>query len=130
MRFHDRRIKLFIAVLVTCIWCLALASAVSAASAGSGNGRDNASAATRYVTIDFDGVNIAVFIKYISELTGKNFVVDKAVKGNVTIISPTKISEQEAYSVFESVLEVHGFTTVPAGSVVNPWTSSTDSKTL
>lgn len=72
---------------------------------------------TRYVTIDFDNVDIELLIKFISELTGKNFVVDKAVKGKVTIISPTKISVEEAYKVFESVLEVHGFTTVPTGSV-------------
>ncbi len=72
---------------------------------------------TRYVTIDFDDVEITLFIKFISELTGKNFVVDKAVRGKVTIISPTKISVEEAYKVFESVLEVHGFTPVPAGSV-------------
>ena len=70
-----------------------------------------------YVTIDFDNVDIAIFVKFISELTGKNFIMDKAVRGKVTIISPTKISVKEAYKVFESVLEVHGFTTVPAGSV-------------
>ncbi|MBW2002308.1 MAG: type II secretion system secretin GspD [Deltaproteobacteria bacterium] len=73
---------------------------------------------TRYVTIDFDNVDIGLFIKFISELTGKNFVVDKGVKGKVTIISPTKISLKEAYRVFESVLDVHGFTTVPAGSII------------
>lgn len=72
----------------------------------------------RFITIDFDNVDIQLFIKYISELTGKNFVVDKAVQGNVTILSPTKISEEEAYRVFESVLEVHGFTTVQSGSVI------------
>jgi general secretion pathway protein D len=72
----------------------------------------------RFITIDFDNVDIHLFIKYISELTGKNFVVDKAVQGNVTIISPTKISETEAYQLFESVLEVHGFATVPAGSII------------
>ena len=72
----------------------------------------------RYVTIDFEDVDINLFIKYISELTGKNFIVDKAVRGNVTIISPTKISIEEAYKVFESVLEVQGFTTVPAGSII------------
>jgi len=72
----------------------------------------------RYVTIDFDDVDIALFIKFISELTGKNFVVDKAVRGKVTIISPTKISVKEAYKVFESVLEVHGFTPIPSGSIV------------
>jgi general secretion pathway protein D len=73
---------------------------------------------TRYVTIDFDNVDIGLFIKFISELTGKNFVVDKGVKGKVTIISPTKISVNEAYRVFKSVLDVHGFTTVPAGSII------------
>jgi general secretion pathway protein D len=72
----------------------------------------------RYVTIDFEDVDINLFIKYISELTGRNFIVDKAVRGNVTIISPTKISIDEAYKVFASVLEVQGFTTVPAGSII------------
>ncbi len=73
---------------------------------------------SRYVTIDFDNVDIGVFIKFISELTGKNFVVDKGVRGKVTILSPTKISVKQAYKVFESVLEVHGYTTVPAGNII------------
>jgi len=70
------------------------------------------------VTIDFDQVDIPVFIKFISELTGKNFVIEKGVRGKVTIISPNKISVDEAYKVFESVLEVHGFTTVPSGNII------------
>ncbi|MBE0582815.1 MAG: hypothetical protein IH612_03525 [Desulfofustis sp.] len=65
----------------------------------------------RYITIDFDNVDINLFIKYISELTDRNFIVDPNVRGNVTIISTT-------YQVFESVLEIHGFTTVGAGSVI------------
>ncbi len=72
----------------------------------------------RYVTINFDNVDINVFVRFISELTGKNFVLDKAVKGKVTIISPTKITVEEAYKVFESVLEVNGYTTVPAGLII------------
>ncbi|OQY51239.1 MAG: type II secretion system protein GspD [Desulfobacteraceae bacterium 4572_87] len=70
------------------------------------------------VTIDFDRVDIPIFIKFISELTGKNFVIDKGVRGKVTIISPNKITVDEAYKVFESVLEVHGFTTVPSGNII------------
>ena len=70
------------------------------------------------VTIDFDQVDIPIFIKFISELTGKNFVIDKGVRGKVNIISPNKISVDEAYRVFESVLEVHGFTTVPSGNII------------
>jgi len=72
----------------------------------------------RFVSIDFNNVDINVFIKFISELTTKNFVVDQRVKGKVTIISPAKISIKEAYKVFESVLEVHGFTTVKAGEII------------
>jgi general secretion pathway protein D len=79
---------------------------------------DKALTKTEYVSIDFDNVDIKVFIKFISKLTQKNFVVDKRVKGNVTVISPTKISIEEAYKVFESVLEIHGFSTVTSGSVI------------
>ena len=70
------------------------------------------------VTIDFDQVDIPIFIKFISELTGKNFVIEKGVRGKVTIISPNKITVDEAYKVFESVLEVHGFTTIPSGNII------------
>ena len=72
----------------------------------------------QFVSIDFNNVDINVFIKFMSELTSTNFVVDQRVKGKVTIISPSKISLKEAYKVFESVLEVHGFTTVKSGEVV------------
>jgi len=72
----------------------------------------------QFVSIDFNNVDINVFIKFMSELTGTNFVVDQRVKGKVTIISPSKISLKEAYQVFESVLEVHGYTTVKSGEVV------------
>ena len=73
---------------------------------------------TRYVTIDFDNVDIPVFVKFVSELTGKNFVIDEKVRGKVTIISPRRISIDEVYKVFESVLEVYGFATVTAGEVI------------
>jgi general secretion pathway protein D len=72
----------------------------------------------KLVSIDFNNVDLNVLIKFISELTGKNFVIDQRVKGKATIISPSKISVKEAYKVFESVLEVHGFTTIVAGRVI------------
>ncbi|RLC02177.1 MAG: type II secretion system protein GspD [Deltaproteobacteria bacterium] len=72
----------------------------------------------KLVSIDFNNVDLNVLIKFISELTGKNFVIDQRVKGKATIISPSKISVTEAYKVFESVLEVHGFTTIQAGKII------------
>ena len=74
--------------------------------------------AEKMVAIDFNDVDINVFIKFMSELTGKNFVVDNRVRGKVTIISPAKITIEEAYQVFESVLEVHGYATVTSGEII------------
>ncbi len=67
------------------------------------------------MTIDFDNVDIQVFIKFVSELTGRNFLIDEKVKGKVTVISPKKIAVDEVYKVFESVMEIYGFATVPGG---------------
>ena len=72
----------------------------------------------KYVTLDFDNVDISVLVKFVSELTGKNFIIDDKVKGKVTIISPKKIPLENVYKVFLSVLEVNGFTVVPAGNMI------------
>ncbi|MHB8138559.1 MAG: type II secretion system secretin GspD [Smithellaceae bacterium] len=74
--------------------------------------------ADKYVMLDFDNVNIEVFVKFISELTGKNFIIDEKVKGKVTIVSPKKIPLQDVYKVFLSVLEINGFATVPVGNLI------------
>jgi len=68
--------------------------------------------------MDFQDVDLQVLVKFISEITGKNFIVDEKVRGKITIISPGKISVDEAYLVFQSVLQVKGFTTVPSGSII------------
>jgi general secretion pathway protein D len=72
----------------------------------------------KYVTIDFDNVDIGVLVKFVSELTGKNFIIDDKVKGKVTVISPKKIPVSDVYKVFLSVLEVNGFTVVPSGNMI------------
>ncbi|MDQ6988761.1 MAG: type II secretion system secretin GspD [Mariprofundaceae bacterium] len=70
------------------------------------------------VTMNFKNADIRAFIEFVSGFSGKNFLIDNRVKGNVTIISPTPISSKEAYDVFLSVLEVNGFATVNSGSVI------------
>lgn len=102
--------NLLFAVLTACIVLLLLPVSTM--------GEKQPAGEARYVAIDFDDVDIRVFIKFISELTGSNFVIDKRVKGKVTIMSPKKISIQEAYKVFESVLEVYGFSVVRAGDII------------
>lgn len=67
-------------------------------------------------SFDFPNVEIADVIKTISELTGKNFIIDPGVRGKITIIAPSKITVAEAYKAFLSSLAINGFTVVPSGS--------------
>jgi len=75
-------------------------------------------ASARDITLNFKGADIRTFIEFVAAFSGKNFLIDNRVQGNVTIVSPTPISETQAYSVFLSVLEVNGFAAVPSGPVI------------
>jgi general secretion pathway protein D len=72
------------------------------------------------IALDFNDVEIPVFVRFISELTGKNFVLDETVKkqgGKISVFSPTKVTPDQAYSMFVSALEVARLAVVPKGSV-------------
>ncbi len=102
--------KLLLPVLV--VICLGPGRAI-AASLPAG-----AAPTAQWVTIDFTNVELPIFVKFISELIGKNFVIDEKVKGKVTIYSPAKISVEKAYQVFESILELKGYRAVPSGAII------------
>lgn len=77
------------------------------------------------VEMDFQDVDIRDFVRFVSKVTGQNFIVGPNVKGRITLVSPNKVPIDEVFSVFLSVLEVHGYTTVEAGSVVKIVPSAT-----
>ncbi len=66
-------------------------------------------------SFDYPNANIADVVTAISELTGKNFIIDPQVRGNITIIAPTQITVAEAYRAFLSALAMNRFTVVPSG---------------
>ncbi len=70
------------------------------------------------VTLNLQGADISALITTVSEVTGKNFIVDPRVKGKVTVVSARPLQDNEVYQVFLSVLKVHGFVAVPSGEVV------------
>ena len=74
-------------------------------------------AAGKGVVLNFNDVDISTMVKFISDLTGRNFVLDDRVKGKISVFSPSKLSNEEAYNVFVSVLELKGFTVVQSGKV-------------
>jgi len=71
------------------------------------------------VHLDFQNAEITAVIDTIAKMTGTNFIYDDRVRGRVTIVSPTPMAKEQAYAVFESVLQVKGFTTVrtPGGAL-------------
>src|SRR4030043_2019912 len=68
------------------------------------------------VTFNFVDVELSTVTKFISEITGKNFIFDERVKGSITIIAPSKLSVGDAFDLFTAVLELKGFTVVPSGT--------------
>jgi general secretion pathway protein D len=71
-----------------------------------------------YLSMDFTDVELPVLIKFISEQTKKNFIFDERVQGKITIISPRRVTLEEAYDVFLYVLQAKGFTTVSQGNTI------------
>jgi general secretion pathway protein D len=71
------------------------------------------------VSLDFEGAELADVIDAIAQMTKTNFIYDDRVRGRVTIVSPEPMTVDQAYAVFESVLQVKGFTTVrtPGGAL-------------
>jgi len=72
----------------------------------------------RLITLDFNNVDLPVFVKFVSEIIGKNFIIDERVRGKVTIYSPSKISVDKVYPVFLSVLDIKGLAAVTTGDMV------------
>lgn len=89
------------------IAALSLATVASAQQQGQGSWK-----------INMKKADIRTFIEQVSDITGYSFIVDPRVKGEVTVISNTEMSSEDIYNMFESVLRVHGFASVRAGSVV------------
>ncbi len=72
------------------------------------------------VSLDFNDVELSVFVRFISELTGKNFVLDEVVKkagGKISVYSPTKVTHDQAYRMFVAALEVSRLAVITKGNI-------------
>ena len=59
------------------------------------------------VQLNFNNLEIGKFLRFMSELLNENIVVDPAVGGKVSVVSPKAISLKEAREVMLSVLEMN-----------------------
>lgn len=68
--------------------------------------------------INLKNADIREFVTQVSAITGKSFIIDPRVKGDVTIVSNVDMDEDSVYQLFLSVLQVHGYAAVPSGSAI------------
>ena len=69
-------------------------------------------------TLNLKNADIHSLIATVSKQSGRNFVVDPRVKAKITVISSKPLNGNELYETFLSVLQVHGYSAVPAGDLI------------
>jgi general secretion pathway protein D len=121
-RHHGRRtrrmIRYRILIVMTFVLGLGLSLAPVAVSQQVKPARQPGSEPNNLISINFDNAPILEVIDVMSRVTGKNLIIDPAVKGNVTVIAPKRVPKEEAYGVFESILELNGFSLVEVGEMI------------
>ncbi|MEM7082697.1 MAG: type II secretion system secretin GspD [Pseudomonadota bacterium] len=70
------------------------------------------------ITPNYKDVDIRQIVETVSELTGRNFLLDARVKGSVTMISETPMTMDAFYETFLSILQVYGFVAIPSGNTI------------
>ncbi|HEX3397710.1 MAG TPA: type II secretion system secretin GspD [Steroidobacteraceae bacterium] len=70
------------------------------------------------ITPNYKDADLSQIIQAVSEVTGKNFIIDPRVNAKVTMLSATPMSPQAFYEAFLAVLQVYGYVAVPAGKVI------------
>lgn len=70
------------------------------------------------ITPNYKDADLGQVIEAVSQITGKNFIIDPRVRAQVTMLSSTPMSAAAFYQAFLSILQVHGFVAIPAGKVI------------
>jgi general secretion pathway protein D len=92
-----------------------LSLSLGTASGASPNGKSQEGAT---ITPNYKDAELGQIIQAVSEVTGKNFIIDPRVNAKVTMLSATAMSPAAFYEAFLAVLQVYGYVAVPAGKVI------------
>lgn len=65
---------------------------------------------------NFQEADIQAVVKTVSQITGKNFLLDPRVKGKLTIISTQPVSKNAIYQIFLASLKAQGYTAIDSAS--------------
>jgi general secretion pathway protein D len=70
------------------------------------------------VTLNWKDADIRKVVEAVSEVTGKNFIIDPRVTGKVTLLSATPMSPDAFFEAFLSILQVHGYVAITSGDLI------------
>src|SRR5260221_11776433 len=70
------------------------------------------------ITPNYKEAELGQIIQAVSEVTGKNFIIDPRVNAKVTMLSASPMSAAAFYEAFLAVLQVYGYVALPAGKVI------------
>jgi general secretion pathway protein D len=70
------------------------------------------------ITPNYKDADLGQVIEAVSQVTGRNFIVDPRVRAQVTMLSSTPMNAGAFYEAFLAILQVHGFVAVPSGNVI------------
>ncbi len=70
------------------------------------------------VSLNYKDADIRKVVEAVSEVTGKNFILDPRVTGKVTLLSSTPMSPDAFYEAFLSILQVHGYVAIQSGDLI------------
>jgi len=98
--------RTFLEVLMSALWIATLSAALLLSTSqnvfAEGSLKQN-----------FKQADIKTVIEAVAKISGKNFIIDPRVKGNVTFIAPEGMNPDELYDSLLAILNVYGYAAIP-----------------
>lgn len=110
LKFIDVKDRALCRAAVAGLFSMLSFGALSAPSAGARNGE--------MITPNYKDTELGQVIQAVSEITGKNFIIDPRVNAKITMLSASPMSSAAFYEAFLAVLQVYGYVAMPAGDVI------------
>lgn len=81
------------------------------------NGQRGSAAALARTTLNFNDAELHGVIRALAQFTGRNFVVDPRVRGQLTLVSDSPVDVDTAYSMLLGALRMQGFAVIDVDGV-------------
>lgn len=70
------------------------------------------------ITPNFQDADILQVIAAVRQATGRTFIIDPRVRGNITMLSSTPMTANQFFEAFQSILSVYNFVAITTGNIV------------